>query len=448
MRILDLLRNIIIILAISVLPFIAAEVILRLVYPDKVTEVTKAVPEDSAYRFDEDVLVSLKPNMTRTYIRSQDIGGEVIHWKTNSDSFRGPELMKNPKTRIIVYGDSNIQAEFSELENTFVYKLGEYLKEQGSTGVEVVNAGVVGFGPDQSLIKFQNEVDIYKPDLVIFNIFADNDFGDIIRNRIFELDANGNLVKTKYKSAVDECLTEKSHHDLRDFLSSLMIVKAAKKLVRSFGGVKTNKNLEVKKRLLSEKTLFILQDRNPVELDNISDEELRSITVEELQKLADEEYLIYKASKARHFSHCDDHYDIDIALDPDQESSKTKVRTMEAVLNKAKRLADSKGINFLVLIQPSVIDMTSENGDVLGYQYLQKYPGYKRTNLTGAVKDICVKNKIPYINIYDVFLQNKPSELFFWKYDNHWNDKGQDIAAGEVASFISKHMRSEYGVDE
>ena len=163
-------RNAIIGIVIAFLPFIAAEFLLRLAYPEKVTNMTQSEHEDLAYEFNEDYLVSLKPNVTRTFVRSNDNGGDVIRWSTNSDSFRGPELAHNKKgVRIIVYGDSNIQAEFSKDENTFVYKLGDYLRSDGFKDIEVLNAGVIGNGPDQSLIRFEREADIYKPDLVIFH---------------------------------------------------------------------------------------------------------------------------------------------------------------------------------------------------------------------------------------------------------------------------------------
>lgn len=435
-------RNVLIVLAVSVLPFIAAELFLRLAYPDKVVKVTRPEPEVLAYEFNEDYLVSLKPNVTSTFVRSKENGGEVMVSETNSDSFRGPELASNPEFRIIVYGDSNIQARFSKYENTYVYKLGEYLRANGMDDVEVVNAGVVGFGPDQSLLRFEKEADIYKPDLVIFSIFPDNDFGDIIRNRLFELDANGNLIKTNHKRRIDKCLMTSADNTFGDHLSSLLVMRAMKKLTRLDKGNENEVILNVKNRVLSDKTLYILQNVRPEELNNLSDEELRNVTVKELERMVDEEYLIYQESKPQKFSHCNDHYDIDIGLDPDKGSSKAKLKIMDAVIKRAKNVADSKDISFMVVIQPSVIDMTTDNGDVLGYQYLQKYPKYRRTNLTNAIKDICVRNNIPYIDFFDVFIRNNPGDLYFRKDNNHWNDKGQDIAAGETASYIRTQMIS------
>jgi hypothetical protein len=147
------------------------------------------------------------------------------------------------------------------------------------------------------------------------------------------------------------------------------------------------------------------------------------------------EYLNYKEARPRREELSWDHYDIDIALNPGQESSKIKIKLMEAVLKKANNFARSNGIEFLVLIQPSVVDLRKNNFN-LNYEYLQKFPHYQKNNLTGVVERICASNNINYINLFDIFKNNKPDKLYFREGDTHWNDKGQDIAAQETASFV------------
>jgi len=192
-------RDSIIILFISLALLVCSEIALRIIFPEEI-EVSGNAPSPAmlAYQFNPDYLVALKPEIHKTYTRLKQNGGNTIHWQTNSDGFRGPALQSNPQTRIMVYGDSNIQARFSTDKNTFVRQLERLLNQQGFSGTEVINAGTVGFGPDQNLIKFSKEVDIYHPDMVIFNILADNDFGDIIHNRLFELNKSGELKGTHF----------------------------------------------------------------------------------------------------------------------------------------------------------------------------------------------------------------------------------------------------------
>ncbi len=56
---------------------------------------------------------------------------------------------------------------------------------------EVLNAGVVGWGPDQEYLRMQRELDRLKPTVVVLAIFADNDKGDLMRDRLFRLAPDG-----------------------------------------------------------------------------------------------------------------------------------------------------------------------------------------------------------------------------------------------------------------
>jgi len=399
MKIKQVVRDSIIIVFISIALLACSEISLRLIFPEQIETSEIALnPERLAYQFNPDFLIALKPGIHKTYMRLKQNGGESIHWKTNADGFRGPPLQDNPGTRIMVYGDSNIQARFSADKDTFVRQLEHILHQRGFAGAEVINDGTVGFGPDQNLIKFSKEADVYHPDMVIFHIFADNDFGDIIRNRLFTLNASGELEATELPKTLDSQLQSHAKVSSNSFISTLLVVKAVRKAIRAI-------------------------------TVNTSDEYFTN-----MQRAAAREYAVYKASQPRKFSNFADHYDIDLAIHPNQESSRTKARLMRAVLNKAKELADSKGIAFMVLIEPSVIDLTKKNS-ALNYQYLQQFPSYQRNRLTRTVEDICVSHDIHYINLFDLFLKNHPEKLYFIAND-HWNDAGQTLAAKETASYI------------
>jgi hypothetical protein len=252
------------------------------------------------------------------------------------------------------------------------------------------------------------EVDRYNPDLVIFHVFADNDFGDILRNRLFSLDANGNLVSTNYEKKLDPLFLADNRNNIMSYISELFIVRAMNKVVLA----------------------VFEQPEQP--------EQRREELVNQLQEVAEEEYLVYKHSQPQKFSHFEDHYDIDVALNPDGESAKVKLALMEGILNKANILARNKGIEFLVLIQPSVVDMTEDNW-TLNYNYLQKFPGYNSRNLSDAVASICVSNNINSVNLFALFSANNPEELFFRGGNNHWTDQGQNLAAKETARYLIDH---------
>lgn len=404
-----------IILGITLILLVVLEGALRLIYPDKVTEVAESNEEASdPYEYEAHYIRTIKPNIHSEFTRSLENGGDVILWKSNEHRFRGNDLLGNPDVRVIVYGDSNIQARFSHLKKTFPYRLQENLKELTGKDVEVINAGVIGFGPDQSLIRFSLEADIYKPDIVVFHVFADNDFGDLIRNQLFTLDSSGSLIKMTSEpvNAVSEPVNATSNlallwKELSKKLSGLMIVSSAKEWKKMLG-------LESGRRGRSKHT-----------------------TEEQFQKIisaSEKDYKSYKEGKRTG----GDHYDIDIALHPKNESSKVQMSLMNKVLRKSKIVADSKNIQFMVLIQPSSRDLSTNLR--LNYKYFTRYPNYKRNSLTDAVNKACIHNEISCLNLFKIFARNNPDAIYFKDGNDHWNDAGQELAAKETAKYIYKNM--------
>ena len=384
-----------IILVVTVLLFLTIEFVLRLIYPEKVIEAR------SAYRFDPETLVSLKPDIEKIFERQAINGGNIITWKTNSQGLRGPELQKNPDLRIMVYGDSNIQARFSDYKDTYPQKLKKYLSEQlKDTGIEVINAGLVGAGPDQSLLRFKRDAKKFKPDVVVFHIFSANDYGDLIKNRLFNLNPEGEVVLSGMPTKVDSEILNRE--GFKHFVSSLLIVKAVKK--------------------------FIPKQKSP----ELSADDW----VNELLKLNKEYYAVFKNNKPGKFSHFGDYYDLDVATSPGSESSMVKIKLMHGVLLKAYNFARKNNIKFLVQIQPSAVDLTKNI--LFSYEDLAKFPDYKPVNLTSFIADFCHSRDIPCINLYDVYRLNNPEELYFRGANNHWNDAGQDLAAKASSLYIMK----------
>ena len=59
---------------------LVGEVVLQLLYDDKVAS-------PIAYRYDEEYLVALKPNVQKTYVRKPQNGGQTIVWKQTCPQF-------------------------------------------------------------------------------------------------------------------------------------------------------------------------------------------------------------------------------------------------------------------------------------------------------------------------------------------------------------------------
>ena len=355
--------------------------------------------------------VSLKPDLNRSFVRVEDGRTAVTQWSTNSRSFRGGEIKTDtPPMRVLVYGDSNVFAQFSDLENTFPFKLQQLLRQMTEADIEVINAGVPGFGPDQSLLRLEQEIDILKPDVVVFHVFADNDFGDLIRNRLFAVDDSGRIVRTSSDQRVDTCL-ENSTSCLKDlssdgalkFLSSLAVVESSRNMIRRIP--------------------FLSKFADPS----------ASSSIGYYLKLCEAEYRVFKQPSSHRPSHFADHYDYDLALDPTGESARTKVALMRGILQLAKQLTAEKQAQLLVTVQPSSIDLTTHMHP--NFMDFEGFPDYQKDRLSTVVEEAARAEKIDVINLFDLFLGHAPDQLFF-RNDDHWSEAGQELTAQAVATYI------------
>lgn len=406
------MRNFLIILSITLGIILGLEAILQVNYFLNSSDKTEG-DDITAFRFNDDYLIELVPNTTKLFVRSEQNGGDSIIWRVNSDGFRGDELRIDPELRIMVYGDSNIQARFSEEESTFVYKLGSYLRDYTSKDIEVINAGVVGFGPDQSLLKFESEIDVYKPDLIVVNLFGFNDFGDVIRNRLFEIDTDLKLRKTAFDRKPDSELKKDKDFKIR-------IWEWAQ---------------SIRKKIDEDKRAKENGEWSPDFQEGVANYFI---------KANQDAFQVYKEGKPQEYSHFDDAYDIDVSTDSDSESSKVKLLLLEEILKRFKTVSESNDVEMVLLFQPSLTDLTNSNY-YIGFEYLQShFSNYERDLVADSVSEIGNKLELNYIDLYDVFLKNNPEELYFKGGNTHWNDSGQDLAARETALFILDSL----GVDE
>lgn len=121
-----------------------------------------------------------KAHMTADSYREPD---PVLFWRPvpwypyNSQRFKGPKaVIPKPSRvyRIICYGDSNTDGP---AHGSWPEHLQQILNEQANNekwNYEVLNAGVGGYSSYQGLLRFQEEVAVYEPDLILVS-FGWND---------------------------------------------------------------------------------------------------------------------------------------------------------------------------------------------------------------------------------------------------------------------------------
>jgi hypothetical protein len=114
----------------------------------------------------------------------------------NSQGFRGPLWGpgRSAAARLVALGDSFVWGFGVEEGETFSEVLAR------STGAEVVNAGVSGYGPDQCLLSWKRHAASWTPDRVLLFVTLANDLDDISSTQrygydkpAFRLEADGTL---------------------------------------------------------------------------------------------------------------------------------------------------------------------------------------------------------------------------------------------------------------
>ncbi len=121
---------------------------------------------------------SLEPNTSgRSFNQMYEFDVAVA---VNHHGLRSPAGIDYAKPegvyRILVLGDSFVEAIQVELEETFGQQLGYLVAAEKGRQVEVINVGAGGWGNDQQLLWLKEEGYKYTPDLIMVAVYPRNDF--------------------------------------------------------------------------------------------------------------------------------------------------------------------------------------------------------------------------------------------------------------------------------
>jgi len=123
---------------------------------------------------------------------SPTFGHDIV---TNSAGMRDREHKIEKRAnqfRIMVLGDSFMEAKQVNFEDAFSSVLERTLREITHRDIEVINAGVSGWGTDDELTYLIREGVKYKPDLVLVAMTLHNDISDNLMEK-FHLFQNGGI---------------------------------------------------------------------------------------------------------------------------------------------------------------------------------------------------------------------------------------------------------------
>lgn len=343
----------------------------------------------SLYAFHPRRIYTHPPNARKRRQHEPVNGGKCVVTEINSEGFRGRGLREERSRRIVVYGDSYILAELTDLEATFAARLEARLQAK-VPGVEVVNAGVSGYGPDQAGLRMEDELAALRPDLVVLAL-SGNDFGDLLRNKLFRLDGDGKLRENVQQ--LGEGLTRSLRR------SDLYVLRALKKFQRRFQP-KTHASVEHElKACRREYETYVKEGDNVVEEDGFGD-----------------------------------HDDTDIRLEPERDHALYKKRLMEEMLRRIKDTVSNRGSTLVLLLIPLAVD-ACDNYEGRKVD-AARYPAYRRSAITDAAAEAATQAGLPYVNLFPVFRTADADRLYLHGNDDHWNDVGQDLAAAAMVDYL------------
>ena len=360
----------------------------------------------SAFQLEPRYLYSLVPHARRAYRHMPINGGHEVIYRVNAHGFRGPELATDTSdlTRIVVYGDSFIHAEFTELQETFAKQLEAILTARTNQKYEVVNAGVAGYGTDQVLRRVEDELAWLEPDLLIVGVFAGNDFGDLVRNKLYRLDSDGRLTPNAYTLSDEIALNASlEQHEL---ILKRIARDARNRVLARFARGQVN-SFDAKQAVLGA-----LQQH-----------------LDEYQEFVIEADSVVREMRA-------DPYSADISLLPDNPSAIYKLAKMEAVIERINTTASFHNVPLLLLAIPHPMDVMDGEHES-GVVDLVQFPDYQPARLTDSVQAIAEQHHIHHVNLFPHFREvSDPTALYLRGGDDHWNSDGQRYAADIVAEYL------------
>lgn len=353
---------------------------------------------------DDTLLYRPIPGAVKYHHLSSANGDRRVEVRYNAQGFRGPALKPaGSARRVVVYGDSFIDAYFAEEPATFCARLGHYLAERLGEPVEVVNAGVRGYGPDQVALKLQQELPALRPDLVIVAFYAGNDFGDVVRNQLFAFDSSGALVRRASRPGAR-------------YVEEFQSAQRGPFLLRALARVRDARQ----------------RGATPLGLDPDS---LAAGQVERWLEDAAREWRESTGQGTGQAAIFHDGEDVDVAIDPASETARHKVRLTAAVLRHLEQVVAASGTKLAYMVIPPP-------GDVIpGYDVYhvdaRRFPGYRPEHLRDAALGVLRPSGVPVLDLYAPFITHGAEPLFLRADDMHWSPAGQDLAARVVADSVA-----------
>lgn len=351
-----------------------------------------------SYQADPHLLHTTIPNARRIQLMDKWAGGARNLIEIGPQGYRGVDLAEKQRPRLVVVGDSMVMGE----NVAYADSLPPQLERALDGKYEVVGLCASGYGPDQELLRLEREWTVLQPDAVLLVLCATNDFGDVVRNKLFRL-TRGELVGQRPTLGPDAV------GDFRDS-AARGNAPALLRAWRAFSVARAQRR-DLERELASAPFDYMRAY-------------LEAAAREWSEHLA-QPPIVHDLFR--------DYYDADVALAPESESAQGKRALMNALLaHWAERMA-AKRVPLRALIVPSAVDLDPEFHICVDPARFSDYDPRRQTTWLRAGAEAA---GIPVLDLFDPYLERGPSEVFVSRYDVHWNARGIALAADLVGAWL------------
>jgi len=350
------------------------------------------------FRLDDELLFAHIPGQRTVQLMNAEAGGARIPIEIDDAGRRGP-MSTGPENawRIGAFGDSLAFGGNVAQDETFPERLAHHLRAAGQPAV-ALNAGVTAYGPDQTLLKLERELVQLDLSAVVLVLCAHNDFGDLMRNKLFRL--NG--------TQLERCRPTVAAHLVDDFAE----------------------RAERAQWFALRRAFAFLADRSAAPATQAPDPSAAPLLIQQYLVAGEREYedfLVFGNLEVVSFFQ--DYYDADVAIEPERPPAQATLALLGAVLAQIARVCEQAGVPLLALVVPSAVDLDP------GFRIRvdpERWPSYDPARLAGELTRLCAAARIEALDLTSSF-QADPAAMFVGADDFHWTAAGQDRAA-EAAS--------------
>ena len=341
----------------------------------------------------------------------QNWNGE-FEFNTNSKGLRGlkdfPYEKPRDAFRILVLGDSFMEAGEVPLEQSFCYQLEKYLTETLGSHIEIVNAGVAGFGTDNEYLYYKHEGYKYAADLVLLSFLTANDI----------MDNSHELTKNFFGSHEKPYFSVNKNNALK--LHNFPYVPHAEK---------ENVTSRIKRFIRNNFTLYNIIGDKVKENPEVFSLLMKIGLIKEQQVYSDSDvipvpYMIYSTSYSDEW-----------------KTAWTVTRKLILTLRKA---VEENGSKFAMIGLTNPEQVHEFHWENIAQKYTNMKPSeFDLTRPSRLLASFAKENSINFYNLLPHFKKKARSEnilLHSVPEDSHWSPEGHRLAAELTANYLSRQL--------